>query len=69
MLKKEFIRDGTCRIIGSAICVCVSACLWMLGGLLFNFAAEGAVVFFARNVYLLPLSTFAPLAVPWCSRG
>ena len=49
----------------------VSACLWMLGVLLFSFAAEGAVVLFTRNVYLFPLGTFAPvpLAVLWCSRG
>ena len=71
MLKKEFIRDGTRRIIGSAIYVCDSGCLWVVGGLLFSFAAEGAVVLFTRNVYLLPLCTFAPvpLAVLWCSRG
>jgi hypothetical protein len=66
---KDFIRDGTRRIIGPAICVRDSGCLWVVGGLLFSFAAERAIVLFARNVYLLPLSTFAPLAVPWCSRG
>ena len=48
-LKKEFIRDGTRRIIGSAICVRDSGCLWVVGGLLFSFAAEGAVVRFGRK--------------------
>jgi hypothetical protein len=71
MLKKDFIRDGTRRIIGSAIYAGVSACLWMVGSLLFSFAAEGAVILFTGNVYILPLGTFAPvpLSVLWCSRG
>ena len=70
-MKKEFIRDGTRRIIGSAIYARVSACPWVVGGLLFSFAAEGAVVLFTGNVYFLPIGTFAPvpLAVLWCSRG
>ena len=55
----------------AAFCVRVSACLWMLGGLLFSLAAEGGVLHFTRNVYLFPLGTFAPvpLAELWCSRG
>jgi hypothetical protein len=71
MLRKEFIRDGTRRIIGSAIYARVSACLWVVGDLLFSFAADGAVVLFTGNVYILPLGSFAPvpLAVLWCSRG
>jgi hypothetical protein len=71
MLRKEFIRDGTRRIIGSATYARVSACLWVVGGLLFSFAAEGAVVLFTRNAYFPPLSIFAPvlLAALWCSRG
>jgi hypothetical protein len=39
----------------------VSVWLWMLGGLLFSFAAETGVVLFTRNAYLLPLSTLAPV--------
>jgi hypothetical protein len=71
MLRKELIRDGTLRIIGSAIYARVSACLWVVGGLLFSFAAEGAVVLFTGNVYILPVGTFSPvpLAALWCSRG
>jgi hypothetical protein len=60
MLRKEFIRDGTSRIIGSASYARVSACLWVVGGLLFT-----------SNVYILPIGTFTPVppAVLWCSRG
>ena len=49
MLKKDYIRDGTRRIIGSAICVRDSGCLCVVGGLLFSFAAEGAVERFGRK--------------------
>jgi hypothetical protein len=49
MLKKKFIRDGTRRIVGSAIRVRDSGCLWVVGSLLFSFADEGAVVRFGRK--------------------
>ena len=50
----------------AAFYIRVSACLWMLGGLLFSFVAETGIVLFARNAYLLPLSTLppVPLAAP-----
>ncbi len=49
MLKKHSILDGTRRMIGSAICDRDSGCPWVVGGLLFSFAAEGAVVRFGRK--------------------
>ena len=64
MLKKEFIRNGSRRII-------VSTLDWMLGDPLFSLSAEGAVVLFTGNVHLISLRTFMPvvLGALGCSLG
>ena len=50
MLKERLHPRGhPQKIIGSAIHVPDSGCLWVVGGLLFSFAAEGAVVRFGRK--------------------